>query len=64
MSSGSRLMRVRRSGGHSRISGRVGDVARGNFLVDESVERDFGPAFAAVLADLAVVLVQKAVQHS
>lgn len=64
MSSGSGLMRVRRSGGHPRIPGTVGGVARGNFPVDETVERDAGPAFAAALADLVVVLVQKAVQHA
>lgn len=64
MSSGSGLMRVRRSGGHPRIPGRGGGVAQGNFLVDETVERDVGPGFAAILADLAVVLVQKAVQHA
>lgn len=62
MSGGSGLMRVRRSGGHPRIPGRAGDIARGNFPVDESVERDVGPGFAAIPADLAVVLVQKAVQ--
>lgn len=64
MSSGSGLMRNRRSGEHPRIPGRVCDVARGNFLVDETVERDVGPPFAAILADLAVVAVQKAVQHA
>lgn len=57
-------MRVRRSGGHPRIPGRGGHVARGNFLVDETVERDVGPAFAAILADLAVVLVQEGVEHA
>lgn len=57
-------MRVRWSGGHPRIPRRVGDLAQGNFLVDETVERDVGPGSAAILADQAGVLVQKAVQHA